>query len=242
MKKVIIAEDIRAILAKEENFLNRAGVKIFTSSTNKKALALHKTKKADLIIANLDTPEMNGETLCSLIRNDPELSRVPIIIVSSGTKADLKRCLKCRANAFISRPINTAVLLQEAHQLLNIAPRASLRVPISLKLYGTKKERPFTGYIENISTSGMLFRAAVKLFEGDTIQCSFSLPDLTHITTTAEIVRVLPKKGKAFTNQYGITFTDFSNNAISTIEEFIKKKTNTHQKRKDSSHNLSRAK
>lgn len=224
MKKVIIAEDIYAILEKEKNFLNRSGIKILTAATNKKALSLHKAKKADLIIANLDSPEMNGEILCSLIRNDPVLSKVSIIIVGSGTESDLKRCLQCRANAFIPRPINTAVLLQESHQLLNIAPRMSLRVPISVKLYGTKKEKPFTGYIENISTSGMLFRSAVKLFEGDTIQFLFSLSDSTHITTTAEIVRFLPKKGKGDTNRYGITFNDLSGDAISAIEVFVIKR------------------
>ncbi len=223
MKKVVIAEDICAILEKEKNFLDRSGIKIFTAATNKKAISLHKTKKADLIIANLDTPEIDGETLCSLIREDPELSKVSIIIVGSGTESDLKRCLQCRANAFIPRPINTAVLLQESHQLLNIAPRMSFRVPISVKLYGTRKEKPFTGYIENISTSGMLFRSAVKLFEGDTIQCLFSLPDSTHIITTAEIMRLVPKRGKGDTNRYGITFNDLSGDAISSIESIVKK-------------------
>lgn len=224
MKKVIIAEDIYAILEKEKNFLNRAGIKIFTATTNKKAISLHKARKSDLIIANLDSPEMNGETLCSLIRNDPELSEVSIIIVGAGNESDPRRCLQCRANAFIPRPINTAVLLQEAHQLLNIAPRLALRVPLGVKLSGTKKEKPFAGSIENISASGMFFKAPVKLFEGDTIRCSFSLPDSTHVTTTAEIVRSLPKKGKGGSKRYGITFTDLSSDAISAIMSIVKKR------------------
>jgi CheY-like chemotaxis protein len=224
MKKVVVAEDIKAVLEKEHSFLNRASIKIFTATTNKKAISLHKARKADLIIANLDSPEMNGETLCSLIRNDPELSEVSIIIVGAGNESDPMRCLQCRANAFIPRPINTAVLLQEAHQLLNIAPRLALRVPLGVKLSGTKKEKPFAGSIENISASGMLFRSAVKLFEGDTIQCLFSLPDSTHITTTAEIMRLVPKRGKGDTNRYGITFNDLSGDAISAIEAIIKKK------------------
>lgn len=224
MKKVIIPEDIKIVLGKEESFLNRSDIKILTAATNKKALALHRAKKADLIIAKLDTPEMDGETLCSLIRDNPELSKVSIIIVGSGTDSDLKRCLQCRANTFIPSPINTAILLQESYQLLNIAPRMSLRIPISVKFRGTKKEKSFTGYIENISSSGMLFRTSDKLFEGNTIQCLFSFPDSTHITTTAEIVRVLSKKGKGDTNRYGIIFIDLSGDAISAIEAFVKKK------------------
>lgn len=233
MKKVIIAEDIWAILEKEQSFLNRSGIRIFPAASNEKALALHKAEKADLIIAKLNMQEMSGEMLCSLIRNDDELRNVSIIIVCSENDADLERCVRCRANAFISSPINSAVLLQEAHRLLHIAPRMSFRIPINVKLHGTSKEKPFTGYIENISTSGMLFRAAVILSEGDTIRCSFSLPDSTHITTTTEIVRVLLKETEHDTNRYGINFTDLSADTISAIEGLVKKRmSGSHRKEK----------
>jgi len=142
MKKVIIAKDIWAVLYKEQSFLNRSDIRIFTATTNEKALAIRKNEKADLIIAKLDTPKMSGEILCSLIRENEELRNVSVIIVCSENEADLERCEQCRANVFISSPINNAILLQEAHQLLHIAPRMSLRVPINIKLNGTKKKNP----------------------------------------------------------------------------------------------------
>lgn len=223
MKKVIIAEDLRAIVEKEKNFLDRSDVRIFTAATNEKALSLHKAQKVDLIIAKLDSPDMSGEMLCSHIREDPELQKVSLIIVCSATEADLERCVKCRANAFITSPINDAVLLEEAHQLLHIAPRTSSRIPVSVKLRGTSKKTPFIGFAENISTSGMLFRAAAVLYEGDIIKCSFSLPGFTHITVDAEIVRVLAKERRRDINGYGVKFVDLSATAISTLEAFVKK-------------------
>jgi len=143
MKRIIIAEDIKAILEEGQSFLNRADIRTFTVSANEQALALHRAEKADLIIVNLDSPEMRGEMLCSLIRDDKELCKVSIIIVSSNTESDAKRCLQCRANAFITSPPDNAILLQEMHQLLYVAPRKSLRVPLSIQIHIVSKGKPF---------------------------------------------------------------------------------------------------
>ena len=221
MKKVIIAEDIKEILTKEQSFLNRRGIRTFTAPTNDKVLSLHRAEKADLIIAHLDAPGVSGEKLCSIIRDDKDLCSVSIIIVCSGTEANLERCVQCRANVFISAPISTAVLLQEAHQLLHIAPRTSCRISMSVKLEGRSKENPFIGSLVNVSTSGMLFRAAAILSEGDSIQCSFLLPDSTRITSNAEIVRVLGKESGQDAYCYGIRFTDPDIDVISAIAAIV---------------------
>ena len=223
MKKVIIAKDIRAILEKKKTFLDRSAVRLFAAHSNEKILALHRAVKADLIIAKLNMPEMSGETLCSLIRDNEELRYVSIIIVCSENESDLARCIQCRANAFISSPVDTELLLQEAHRLLNIAPRTSYRIPIRVKFFGKSKQRVFTGYTENLSSSGMLLCTMSHLFEGDSIMCSFSVPLAQQITVQAEVVRVLGKEPGHTTNCYGIKFTDLSANATSAIQAFVEK-------------------
>jgi len=228
MKRIIIAEDIQAILEEGQSFLNRADIRTFTVSANEQALALHTAEKADLIIVNLDSPEMRGEMLCSLIRDDKELCKVSIIIVSSDTESDAKRCLQCRANAFITSTQDNAILLQEMHQLLYVAPRKSLRVPLSvplsIQIHIVSKGKPYIAYSENISVSGMLLHSEALLYEGDTITCSFYLPDSTHITTNAEVIRILEKETEYDTNYYGVKFIDLSLDFSSAIEAFVEKK------------------
>lgn len=217
MKRVIIAEDIYAVLRKEQNFLGRSDISIAVADSNSRALALHKEKQAGLIVAKLDDKELIGEKFCSLIRKDSKLRSVSIIIVCSGDKDDLKRCVRCSANAFISSPLNTAILLQEAYQLLNIAPRKSHRIELKVKCEGTTKGRPFSGHAENVSTTGMLLKSRAVLLEGDIIVCSFFLPGSRQLTATSEVVRVLARKqGKETT--YGVCFTDVSPEAVSAIE------------------------
>jgi len=223
MKKVIIAEDIQAILEKEDSFLNRSDVSIYTATTNEQALSLHRAERANLIIAQLDTPVMSGEVLSSIIRDDDGLCKASLIIICSDTESDLKRCLQCRANAFITTPVNNAILLQEVYQLLHIGYRKSCRVPVSIKIYGRSSEIPFTGYAENLSVSGMLLHSDTLLYEGDAITSAFYLPNSTHITTNAEVIRVLERETEHDTNGYGIKFIDLSTDFSSAIEEFVKK-------------------
>ncbi|MGC2062032.1 MAG: PilZ domain-containing protein [Thermodesulfovibrionales bacterium] len=216
MKRVIIAEDIYAVLRREKNFLGRSDISITAADSNSRAFALHREKQADLIVARLDDKELPGEKFCNLIRKDSKLCNVSIIIVCSGDNADLKRCVKCSANVFIPSPVNTAILLQEAYQLLSIAPRKSFRIEVKVKCEGTSKGRPFSGHTENISTTGLLLNSRAVLLEGDIIVCSFSPPGSRQLTATAEVVRVIAKKqGKE--NTYGVYFTDISSEAVSAI-------------------------
>jgi CheY-like chemotaxis protein len=210
MKKVIIAEDIKAILERDQSFFNRSDIWAIGAASGEEILALHRAEKAHLIIANLDMPKMKGEDLCSLIR-------------AAETAANLQRCTDCGANAFLATPINHAVLLQEAYQLLHVTPRRACRIPLKLSMEGTAGGKPFSGEAENISAAGMLLRSAAVLFEGDTVNFSFSLPGSKPITATAEIVRVLKNEQIADAkNRYGIVFSDMSDNDISVIDTFVR--------------------
>ena len=221
MKKVIIPDNLRAIIERERSLFNRSDVKVFAAASNRKALELHRAKNADLIILNLDTPDMSGETLCSLIREDETLRHVSLIVVCSGAEEDLERCTQCRANAFVTNPVNPAVLAEEAQQLLHVAPRNACRIPFSIEFEGTSDKTSFIGSIENLSTSGMFFRSAAELFEGDAITCSFTLPGSRRITVDAEIVRTLRREKRRVAKGYGAKFTDIGGSSFSAIKAFL---------------------
>jgi response regulator RpfG family c-di-GMP phosphodiesterase len=223
MKKIILAEDIQAMLLNEESFLDRSDTKIFTTNTNAEILALHRAEKADLLIMNLDSPEMSCEALSALIRGTTELCNVSIIVVHPDTESAARRSAQCRANAFVTSPIDNVILLQKVHELLNVASRRSLRVPLSIEIYVTSTGSPFIAYAENISVSGMLLHSEKLLSVGDTLKCGFYLPDSIHITTNAEIVRVIEKVTEHDTNGYGIKFIDLGHHCKAAIEAFVKK-------------------
>jgi CheY-like chemotaxis protein len=222
MKKIIVTEDISSALERESSFLERSGIRIYPVPSNPEALELHRSEGADLIVANLRDEGMAGDELCSVIRGNEPTRNVSVILLSPETPEDLERCSDCGANAVVGIPVNTTVLLQEAHQLLNVALRKSCRVPVSIRLTGTSREKPFTGGAENVSASGMMFTADAILYEGDTVTCSFTLPGETPMRTAAEIVRVIEKEAGGG-NLYGIAFSDPTARVFSALEEFVER-------------------
>lgn len=223
IKKVIMPQDIKALLDGEQSFLNRSSVKAMAASSNKGIFELHKTEKADLIIAMLADADISGEKFCSLIRNDEALRKVSIMLICPENETAIEESVRCGANSFITHPVNTAVLLQEAYHLLQIAPRKTCRIPLKIKLEGTAKNKTFTGTVENISAAGMLFRSPAKLDEGDTIVCSFSLEALPRMSAYADIVRVLEGDRKKEVTLYGVRFSSLSDDARAAIESYVEK-------------------
>ena len=221
-KKILVAHDIKSILTKGESFFNREHIQILTFASNEEALYIHKNEQVDLIIINLNSPHIDGKTLCSIIRDDVLLQRVSIIVVYPDKQPTQELLSKCRANAFIREPIDLSLLSDKSHQLLNIAQRESLRAPVAVKIQGKHKGKPFLCISENISATGMLFQTEKVIHKGDAIACSFFLPNSVHIVTEAEIVRVVRKKTEFDTHHYGIRFSNLKGKDKSEIETYTK--------------------
>jgi len=218
MKNVIMPQDIYELVRPEQSFLSRADVRIRTTATNGEALVLHQAEMADLIIAYLETGQLSGEELCRAIREDAGLRGVSMLLICGAQETEIGRCINCNANAYVTMPIASAVLLQEAHRLLNIAPRKTCRVPVKIRLECTSRGKRFTGMIENISAAGLFFRSSGVMLEGATVHCTFAVAGSRQVTVSGEIERVLSDELQP---GYGVSFFDISTEALSAIERFF---------------------
>jgi DNA-binding response OmpR family regulator len=224
MKKILVTDNIMTIIEKEKGFLDREGVKLFTAATNDSVLSIHRTEKVDIIIADLHTPGMKIEQLCSAIRSDDALSTVAMIILRPDNAADRERSAQCKANAVLTLPMDPAQILEKVRQLLDISWRESYRVLVSVSVSGSSKDRSFFCRSGNISTTGMLIETEKVFAKGDRLACSFFLPDSAQIKTNGEIVRIIKQAAGSKTCQYGIRFSSLPGDAKSAIEVFVDRK------------------
>ncbi|WP_020675822.1 response regulator [Geopsychrobacter electrodiphilus] len=78
-------------------------------------------QKFDLIVTDINMPIMDGLKLVSLIRNDPQYKDVPVVVITTeGAVEDRDRALSLGANEYITKPIQTARILEVAKKLLGI--------------------------------------------------------------------------------------------------------------------------
>jgi DNA-binding response OmpR family regulator len=227
MKKIIIADQIKHPLEQETNFLERPDIKIFTAYSNEEVLKIHSAEKVDLIMTLFYLPGMSTGDLCSLIRAIQTLRGVSVIVYSPDNEKDIALSERCRANAIMTLPVNTALLLDKVQELLNISSRESCRVLLSVRREGHLLGKPFTCSSENISVSGMLMETHRNLERGDRIECSLVLPDSTRVETSGEIVRAIKNSTRYDPNWYGVKFSSLAPEAKCAIEAFVEKKTPT---------------
>ncbi len=72
----------------------------------------------DLILLDINMPRMSGLELLGKIQEDPLLSEIPVVIVSTeGTEEDTLRGLERGAAAYISKPFDNRVLLEVISRL-----------------------------------------------------------------------------------------------------------------------------
>ena len=221
MKKLLIV--IKNFMAAEINILNRSDFLLFTAASGDEALAIHRAERVDLIITELDMPGINGDLLCSMIRRDEELKHVAIIIVCTSAGPDIARVCRCKANSYITKPIQPEELREKVTQLVAVSQRKSYRVLLKASVKGRSANGSFFCSSRDISATGILLETDRKFAKGDVISCDFFLPGSSRIFANVEIMRVTGNHGETFL--YGAKYVGLSPEHKSAIKEFINKGT-----------------
>lgn len=96
------------------------GCKIIEAIDGVDALKKLASEKVDMILADINMPVMDGLKLITIIRQNPKMKDLPIIIITTeGAEEDRQRGLKLGANAYISKPVQANHLIKVITDLLN---------------------------------------------------------------------------------------------------------------------------
>lgn len=221
MKKVLIANELHALLEQDRSFLDRTDLQVFVVATNDEALNIHRSERVDLIISKLDLPGMASEKLYGLIREDAALRTVSTIMCCANTPEAIKKSSQCRVNAVLLEPLHPILLMAKAQQLLDIAVRETIRVLLGVVIDGRFGEEAFYCRTKNISATGMMIETRKRLVEGARLTCQFYLPDATRIQATGKIIRIIQQTSGSGDQQYGLMFTDIAPETKQLLADFV---------------------
>lgn len=63
--------------------------------------------RPDLVILDLNLPRMDGRELLKEIKSDPQLKRIPVVILTtSGAEEDILKTYELHANCYVSKPVD----------------------------------------------------------------------------------------------------------------------------------------
>ena len=84
--------------------LEEAGYDVLTAEHGAIALSMLRNAPFDLVITDIEMPEMDGLTLTKTIKRDDALRQIPVIIVSTkSSAADRQNGLNAGAQAYITK-------------------------------------------------------------------------------------------------------------------------------------------
>lgn len=106
MKNVLIVEDSKAIRSMIRVSLEETGGYFFVEAGNGfEALRTLPTRPFDLIITDINMPDINGLELIGYVKSNPAYCAIPLIIVSTEkSEEDKKRGLALGAAGYIIKP------------------------------------------------------------------------------------------------------------------------------------------
>ena len=118
--KVMIVEDNELNMKLFHDLLEAHGVSTVETADGKNVLELAREHKPDLILMDIQLPEVSGLEVTKWIKEDDDLKAIPIIAVTAfAMKGDEEKIREGGCEAYIAKPISVTNFLETVARFLN---------------------------------------------------------------------------------------------------------------------------
>lgn len=118
-KKVLIVEDNELNMKLFHDLLDSQGYQTLQTREGLQAMALARAHSPDLILMDIQLPEISGLEVTKWLKDDEELAHIPIIAVTAfAMKGDEERIRQGGCEAYISKPISVMHFLETVRKHL----------------------------------------------------------------------------------------------------------------------------
>ena len=119
MLRILIVEDSRVNMLLTVTILERAGHQALQAETAAEGLSLARAHAPDLILMDIQLPDMDGLEATRLLREDSRTRDIPIIALTAfAMKGDAEVMRDAGCDAYITKPIRYEAFLQEVEAVV----------------------------------------------------------------------------------------------------------------------------
>src|SRR5882672_11354707 len=162
---LLIVDDDASAREGLRSVFENAGHRTIAVSDAPSALRLLHKQPCDLVMLDVELPEIDGLTFCRLLRAQPKLKQLPLVVFSANDSEGLKvQAFTAGADDYIVKPSTPGELLSRINSHLGIAQRES-------ELRGSNRELSFLadlgrGLLRTLYPEQVARRVAGSIFEG----------------------------------------------------------------------------
>ena len=119
MKKILIVEDNEKNMKLARDLLHAKGYATHEATTGVDGVRLAKEHTPDLVLMDIQLPDINGIEAFERLRADPRTAAIPIVaFTASVTPTDRTRVMQAGFDGFLSKPINIKEFLATVKRML----------------------------------------------------------------------------------------------------------------------------
>ena len=120
---ILVVDDIETNRYLLKEWLTKSGIRVILAGNGCEALKACELKKPDLIITDIDMPVMDGIEATAKLKENPETSSIPIIVISASNIDGLPQDA---FDDFLLKPVNPGQLLDKIAKLLQNESREEI--------------------------------------------------------------------------------------------------------------------
>ncbi|SMF41750.1 response regulator [Desulfovibrio gilichinskyi] len=121
MKKILIVEDDLKSCKLVRDLLEVLGFTTIEADNGVTGVRMAESDKPDLILMDVQLPHMNGVDATRALKSNSVTSKIPVIGVSAHSmRGDDAKMLNAGADGYISKPIDTRLLIKTIKDILKI--------------------------------------------------------------------------------------------------------------------------
>jgi two-component system alkaline phosphatase synthesis response regulator PhoP len=124
MKKVLLVDDDVEFCEATKLLLESRGYAVAVAHNGRDGLERVRAEPPNLVILDVMMPEMNGYDVCVVMKADPKLKRIPVILLTGVDLALFKTTysqqmgLMTEADDYIAKPVEPEVLVRGVEEFL----------------------------------------------------------------------------------------------------------------------------
>ncbi|MCH2547553.1 MAG: response regulator [Alphaproteobacteria bacterium] len=118
--KILIVEDNDLNLKLFRDLLEAHGYQTFETKDGNEALSIARNVRPDLILMDIQLPEISGLDITKRLKADSEVNHIPVIAVTAfAMKDDEEMILNAGCEAYMSKPISIPIFISTVKKFLN---------------------------------------------------------------------------------------------------------------------------
>jgi class 3 adenylate cyclase len=108
---LLVVDDNRVNRLLVARMLEQFGHHVAFAENGRQAIEALRAHPADLVLLDIEMPEMNGYQTLEALRADPKLRDIPVVMMSSVDEVDsVARCIEMGAEDYLFKPVNAVLL------------------------------------------------------------------------------------------------------------------------------------